>query len=220
MVIKSKRLFVADYFARTRLLKPAGNVWGHFSCPHSAFEARRERFGPLFVPARHLVSPPGTFRATFRARTPLGKPSGNILGKVYGIFGEGRFLCGRPSPQIMGYSSLEGRFTGEGVVSKIRPSPFAQATFPICPGDLPHLLRRPSLKATYLAYRKAVYGRLSGQVCRLKTHLARRSKTPFPYLKPKNNRGFALSHISGERYSIHGKLRPILLGIFAFCATA
>ena len=36
----------------------------------------------------------------------------------------------------MGYSSLEGRFTGEGVVSKIRPSPYVQATFPICPSDI------------------------------------------------------------------------------------
>ena len=44
-------MFVADYFALTRLLKPAGNVWGHFSCPHVTWEALRERFGPVFVPA-------------------------------------------------------------------------------------------------------------------------------------------------------------------------
>ena len=36
----------------------------------------------------------------------------------------------------MGYSSLEGRFAGEGVVSKNRPSPYVQATFPICHSDI------------------------------------------------------------------------------------
>ena len=116
-------MFVTDFCAPAHDRKPAGNVLGHFSCPHSAFDAHRERFGPLFVPARHLVSSPGTFWG--RCTTFLGK--------------------------VDFYA-----------------------------GDLPHLLRGPSPKATYLAYRKAVYGRLSGQVCKLNTHLARRSKTPSP----------------------------------------
>ena len=44
-------MFATDICPRTRLLTPAGNVWGYFLCPHSAFDALRERLGPLFVPA-------------------------------------------------------------------------------------------------------------------------------------------------------------------------
>ena len=66
------------------------------------------------------------------------------MGKVPGVFGEGLFLRGGPSPRKTKQEHLWGRFGGEGIGLKIRPSPNPSATFPKLPNLLHQIHRPPS----------------------------------------------------------------------------